>query len=71
MILKLTKAEERWARAWVQGLAELLAKGGVDESPEEYMKEVETIKKIALEKGSVVYDYAKKWRKKLLEMLRL
>jgi hypothetical protein len=46
-----------------------LASGPPEESPEEYKKEVEAIEKIALEHGSKVYEYASKWRKRLLEVL--
>jgi len=66
---EITPIEERWARGWVEGLAKILASGPPEESPEEYREEVETIKRIALEKGSAVYDYAKRWRKRLLEIL--
>lgn len=61
---------EKWARKWVEGIAEIMASGPPEESPEEYRKEVEAIKKVALEKGSVVYDFAKRWRERLLEVLR-
>jgi len=70
MAEKLTPIEEQWARGWIEGIASLLASGPPGESPEEYRKEVETIKKIALEPGSKVYEYAKRWRKRLLEVLK-
>ena len=66
---KLKPIEERWARGWIHGLASILALGPPGESPEEYKKEVETIEKIALEPGSRVYEFAKRWRKRLLEVL--
>lgn len=69
MTEELTEAEKRWAEKWIEGLARVLAFGPPKESPEEYAKEVEAIKKIALEKGALAYEYAKRWRKRLLEVL--
>ena len=67
--MPITKAEEKWARGWVRGIASVLAAGGVYKTPEEFKKEVETIEKIALEDGEKVYGYASKWRERLLEAL--
>lgn len=67
---EVTPIEERWARGWVRGVAEIMARGPPTERPEEYEKEIEEIKKIGLEKGSVVYDYARKWRRRLLEVIK-
>lgn len=66
----MSEIEERWAKGFVHGIASILALGPPSESPEEYEEEVKKIEKIALEKGSKVYDYAKRWRKRLLEVLR-
>ncbi|MFQ6055182.1 MAG: hypothetical protein ACE5KE_00315 [Methanosarcinales archaeon] len=62
--------EERWARGWIKGIARILATGPPEEAPEEFAREVAEIEKIALEKGAKVYDIAKRWRKRLLEVLR-
>jgi hypothetical protein len=67
---EITPIEERWARGWVKGIASIMASGPPEESPEEYKREVEAIEKIALEDGAKVYDYAKRWRKRLLEVLK-
>lgn len=67
---EITPAEEKWAKGFVSKMADVLAAGGVDETPEEFKKEKEAIEKIALEKGSKVYEYAHKWRSRLLEALR-
>jgi hypothetical protein len=66
---EVSPVQERWARGWVKGIASVLASGPPEESPEEYKKEVEAIEKIALEPGSKVYEYASRWRKRLLEVL--
>lgn len=66
---KVTPVEERWARGWVRGISRLLALGPPEERPEEYKKEIEAIEKIALEPGSEVYKKARKWRKRLLEII--
>lgn len=66
---ELKPIEERWAKSFIEGIASLLAMGPPEESPEEYREEVEKIKKIALEKGSKIYELAKKWRRRLLEVL--
>ena len=65
---KLTPAEEKWARNWVSAIAELMASGPPSESPEEHAKEVEKIKKVALEPGSAVYEKARKWRRRMIEI---
>ena len=64
----LTEAEINWARKWVLGIASVLAKGPPDEPPEVTEKEIETIKNIALEEGAAVYDFARTWRKKMIEV---
>ena len=66
--MPLTELEERFARRYVEGIARKLAKGG-DLTPEEYEKEVETIKKIALEPGAEVFQIAKTWKRRLLERI--
>lgn len=65
----VTKAEEKWAREWVESVASILAMGPPTESPEEYERQVEQIKKIALEPGSKIYEMAQRWRKKLIEAI--
>lgn len=67
---ELRPIEEAWARGWIKGIAGILATGPPEEPPEEYRKEVEAIEKIALEPGAKVYEYAKRWRKRLLEVLK-
>jgi len=64
---QLTPAERKWAENYAEGVAKLLALGGFFETPEEYRKEVETIKRIALEPGSYIYKLARRWRQKTLE----
>ena len=66
---KLTPAEERWAKHYIHAIASLLASGPPSESPEETKKEIEEIEKIALEPGSEIYEKAKKWRRRLIEVL--
>lgn len=67
---ELTPAEESWARGYVRGVARLLAMGPPAESPEEFMREVERIERVALEPGAQVFDTARRWRARLLEVLR-
>jgi len=64
---ELTPIEKKWVERTAEGIARFLARGGIGETPEEYRREVEEIKKIALEPGSFLYKVAKRWRKNLIE----
>jgi len=66
---KLTPAEEAWARGWVRGVARLLALGPPGEPKEVTEEQIKKIEEIALQPGSAVYEKAKKWRKRLIEVL--
>jgi len=60
--------EEKWVRNWVRGIASKLAEGG-DVSREEFEREESEIEKIALEKGSKVYEIPKIWKRRLFEKI--
>jgi len=65
---KLTPAEIAWARGWVRGVARLLAIGPPGEKPEITEEQIKKIEQIALEPGSAVYEKARKWRKRMIEV---
>jgi len=64
---RLNPIERKWVERTAEGIARFLARGGIGETPEEYRREVEEIKRIALEPGSYIYKVGKEWRRGLIE----
>ncbi|RLG44795.1 MAG: hypothetical protein DRN81_03665 [Thermoproteota archaeon] len=67
MSYRLTEAQKNWMEGYIEGLARFIAKSP-HESPEEFRKEREMVKRLLEEKRELP-EFAERWRKRLLEAL--
>jgi hypothetical protein len=65
---ELSQSEEEWARGWVEGISKILAYTPPEEDMVETKKKAEKIIETAIQSPRVV-DYAKTWRRRLLEAI--
>ena len=59
---------EEWARNYIDGLSWFIARS-IGETPEETYQEYLTVKRVFEEKMPEIKEKAKKWRRRILEVL--
>jgi len=67
MAYELTEAQKNWLEGYIEGLASFIARSPY-ESPEEFKREKEMVKRLLEEKVKLP-EFAEKWRRRLLEAL--
>jgi len=66
----LSEVEKKWLDHWIDGLAIFIARSP-GESQEKFKGQIETVKKILMEKRDELADKAIKWRERLLKAVSL